>query len=52
MPQPAGYVLCTVKDPLEIIATRRHGKLAAKEEIYRLLDDSYKGGFQYIRETT
>jgi hypothetical protein len=38
-----------MQDPLEIIATRRHGKLAAKDEIYRLLDDSYKGGFQYIQ---
>lgn len=32
----------------DIIATRRHPKLAAKDAIYKLLSDSYKGGFQYI----
>lgn len=33
---------------MDIIATRRNEKLAAKDEIYKLLFDSYKGGFQYI----
>jgi hypothetical protein len=36
-------------DALDIIRTRRHAKLAEKDEIYRLLDDSYRGGFAYIR---
>lgn len=31
----------------DIIRTRRSAKLAEKEPIYKLLDDSYRGGFAY-----
>jgi len=34
--------------PYSIIASRRNSKLAAKDSIYKLLSDSYKGGYDYI----
>jgi len=38
-----------VENPYEIIATRRNAKLDAKTGIYKLLSDSYKGGFDYVK---
>ncbi len=35
------------ESPYSIIASRRNAKLASKDGIYKLLSDSYKGGFAY-----
>ena len=37
-----------MESPYSIIASRRNSKLAAKADIYKLLSDSYKGGFDYV----
>lgn len=39
------------ESPYSIIATRRNSKLSAKSDIYKLLSDSYKGGFDYVNAT-
>lgn len=36
-------------DPLDVIANRRNRELKKKEEIWRLIDDSYVGGDDYTR---
>lgn len=38
-----------MENPYSIIATRRNSKLSAKSDIYKLLSDSYKGGFDYVK---
>lgn len=40
-----------MENPYSIIATRRNSKLSAKADIYKLLSDSYKGGFDYVNAT-
>lgn len=38
-----------MENTYDIIASRRNAKLEAKTGIYKLLSDSYKGGFDYVK---
>lgn len=40
-----------MQDAYDIIRTRRNAKLESKDSIYRLLSDSYRGGYEYVSKS-